>query len=135
MGFLICAGSSSDVNFFINSLNKPFIISLTRWNQRLDCPHLANTLEPTCLDTLGHARLHTFEKPVRPIHKGFHNGGRPKAAPLCGGGRRPPTFVDGSVRCFQTCGDARVPTCPDMLVPTYWRGVGSQDVGSNVSMN
>ena len=58
-----------------------------------------------------------LKKPVRPIHKGFHKGGRP----------------GGSDRFFQTCGDAHDPTCPDMLVSTCWRGVGSQDVGSNVS--
>ena len=62
--------------------------SLTRWNQRLDCPHLANTLKPTCLDTLEHARLHTFEKtcqthPQREAAFGrLHKGGGLQRPPL-----------------------------------------------------
>jgi len=59
-----------------------------------------------------------LKKPVRPIHEGFHKGGRPNAAPLCKGGRRPHPFVDRSDKFFQTCGDTHVPTCPDRLVPT-----------------
>ena len=35
---------------------------------------------------------------VQSQYKGNHKGGRPKAAPLCGGGRRPPPFVDEAIK-------------------------------------
>ena len=38
--------------------------------------------------------------PARSIHEGFHKGGAAEGRPpLCGGGQRPPPFVDGSGRC------------------------------------
>ena len=43
--------------------------SSTRWNQRL-----SNLPTPPNTDTLEHACLHTFEKPVRPIPKGSIKG-------------------------------------------------------------
>ena len=65
-----------------------------------------------------------FKTPVRPIHKGR----RSLAASAKGGGFRTPPFVepfvDGSDMCFQACGDTHVTTCPVMLVPTCWGGVG-----------
>ena len=38
-----------------------------------------------------HANLYPWGNP----YKGIHKGGRPKAAPLCGGGRRPPPLWMG----------------------------------------